>query len=68
LASLSIFAAQAMTATIGGNYAGITVEDIRTCLAYVKEVLQLEGIFPIGQPRGMRFLANEKRPPGSAAR
>lgn len=29
------------------NYPGITVEDIRACIAYAREVLQEERVFPL---------------------
>lgn len=32
------------------NYPGLTVEDIRACLAYAKEVLQTERVFPLPTP------------------
>ena len=32
---------------IRDNYAGITDEDIRACLAYAKDVLQHERVFPV---------------------
>lgn len=30
------------------NYPGLTVEDIRACLAYAGELLQQERVFPLG--------------------
>ena len=35
---------------IRDNYGGITDEDIRACLAYAKDVLQHERVFPVAQP------------------
>jgi uncharacterized protein (DUF433 family) len=35
---------------IRDNYPGITDDDVRACLAYAKEVLQQERVFPIAQP------------------
>ncbi len=32
------------------NYPGVTVEDIRACLSYAKEVLQEERVYPIPTP------------------
>ncbi len=30
------------------NYPGLTIEDIRACLAYASELLQQERVFPLG--------------------
>jgi len=35
---------------IRDNYAGVTDGDVRACLAYAREVLQQERVFPIAQP------------------
>jgi uncharacterized protein (DUF433 family) len=32
------------------NYPGVTGEDVRACLAYAKDVLQQEHVFPVAQP------------------
>lgn len=32
------------------NYPGVTVEDIRACIAYAKEALQEERVFPSASP------------------
>ena len=32
---------------IFANYPGVTVEDIRACLEYAKEILQQERVYPI---------------------
>ncbi len=33
-----------------GNYPGVITDDIRACLAYAKEILQEERVFPVAQP------------------
>lgn len=33
-----------------GNYPGVTIEDIRACIAYAREVLQEERVFPLASP------------------
>ena len=35
---------------IRDNYPGVTDHDVRACLAYAKEVLQQERVFPVAQP------------------
>jgi uncharacterized protein (DUF433 family) len=35
---------------IRDNYPGVTDDDVRACLAYAKEVLQHERVFPVAQP------------------
>jgi len=47
-------------AEIIANYPGVTPQDIRACLAYARDVLSSEKVFP--KPREMRFLANENFP------
>ena len=47
------------------NYSGITHEDIMACLAYARDTLSSERVFP--NQREMRFLANENFP-GTAVR
>lgn len=32
------------------NYPGIAIEDIRACIAYAREVLQEERVFPLASP------------------
>jgi uncharacterized protein (DUF433 family) len=32
------------------NYPGVTIEDIRACIAYAREVLQEERVFPLTSP------------------
>jgi uncharacterized protein (DUF433 family) len=34
------------------NYAGLTIEDIRACVAYAKDVLADERVFPVANARG----------------
>jgi uncharacterized protein (DUF433 family) len=32
------------------NYPGLTAEDVRACIAYAKEILQQERVYPSAQP------------------
>jgi uncharacterized protein (DUF433 family) len=34
---------------IVANYPGVTIEDIRACIAYAREVLQEERVFPLAR-------------------
>lgn len=47
---LELLAAGWTQEQILANYPGVTLDDIRACLAYAKETLQAERVFPLPTP------------------